>query len=385
MRKLKYEDVYKVFKENGCELLEDSYKNNSTDMKFKCTCGNIDYKSYARFKKHPRCRRCCEKNSKKQLRRKKHTYEDVKEFVESNSNCKLVSLEYKNNSTPLIFLCDCGEEFTTTFAKFKDRGKRQCNKCSKKRQSKHFSFTIDYVKSFVNDNSDCVLISDEYINNSEPLDFICKCGNPFSTSFAKFKDRNKRQCYDCGIGIRADSQKFDINQVKNIIELEDCKLLSKEYINARTPIYIECECGDEFYTTLEIFQRGKNRCDYCTSKQSKLERLIENHLTKCQIKYEKEYRFSDCRKNKPLPFDFAVFDKHNNLIALIEADGVQHFKPVEYFGGETIFLEQKERDKIKDEYCLRNNITLIRIPYYKEEDIPNILDEYFSTIIPSQA
>ena len=48
---------------------------------------------------------------------------------------------------------------------------------------------------------------------------------------------------------------------------------------------------------------------------------------------------------------------------LIEFDGIQHFQPIEYFGGITEFKERKQNDEIKNNYCKINNIPLIRIPY----------------------
>ena len=44
---------------------------------------------------------------------------------------------------------------------------------------------------------------------------------------------------------------------------------------------------------------------------------------------------------------------------------------------------QVEIDKIKREYCKRNNITLIEIPYTEIKNINNILVK--NEIIPSQA
>ena len=41
------------------------------------------------------------------------------------------------------------------------------------------------------------------------------------------------------------------------------------------------------------------------------------------------------------------------------------------WGGENAFISQQERDKIKTEYCLNNNIQLIRIRY--NENIENKL------------
>lgn len=48
---------------------------------------------------------------------------------------------------------------------------------------------------------------------------------------------------------------------------------------------------------------------------------------------------------------------------VIEFDGEQHQKPIEFFGGEEKFLQRKNNDIIKNKYCFNNNILIIRIPY----------------------
>ena len=45
----------------------------------------------------------------------------------------------------------------------------------------------------------------------------------------------------------------------------------------------------------------------------------------------------------------------------IEYDGIQHFEPIKLFGGEKEFLKTQKKDRIKNEYCINNNIRLIRI------------------------
>jgi len=72
-----------------------------------------------------------------------------------------------------------------------------------------------------------------------------------------------------------------------------------------------------------------------------------------------------------LPFDFYLSD----LNICIEYDGIQHFKPIDYFGGDTAFILLQTNDQIKNEYCIENNIKLIRIRYDEniEEKLSNIL------------
>lgn len=54
----------------------------------------------------------------------------------------------------------------------------------------------------------------------------------------------------------------------------------------------------------------------------------------------------------------------------IEYDGIQHFKPIEAWGGEEGLKKNIERDKMKEEKCLENNVNLVRFTY-KESDLLN--------------
>lgn len=69
--------------------------------------------------------------------------------------------------------------------------------------------------------------------------------------------------------------------------------------------------------------------------------------------------------------------KNKNLKLLIEFNGEQHYKPVNFDSKvktkEDFFQENIKRDKIKQEYCLKNNIPLLEIPYTEIFNIENII------------
>ena len=73
------------------------------------------------------------------------------------------------------------------------------------------------------------------------------------------------------------------------------------------------------------------------------------------------------------------------LTCLVEYDGEAHDKPIS-FGckdkNEILkrFKQTKIRDTIKNEYCEKNNIPLIRIHYTKFNEIENILEEKFKEL-----
>lgn len=87
------------------------------------------------------------------------------------------------------------------------------------------------------------------------------------------------------------------------------------------------------------------------------------------INFKEEYTMPGlCADNgKPLRFDFAVFDDNDELVALIEYQGAQHYQPVSKFGGKRGFYQQQYNDNKKRRYCAFNHINLIEIPYTDEQ------------------
>jgi hypothetical protein len=122
-KKLTYEEVYNYFKEQGCELLEKEYINSSTKMKYRCVCGNIDYKTWIHFKRGQRCKKC---GRQKQIEKQKTNIEDIRKFFEKHGFV-LISNEYDNVNTVLKCKCTCGNIAFRTWAAFKQAPRCTCN------------------------------------------------------------------------------------------------------------------------------------------------------------------------------------------------------------------------------------------------------------------
>ena len=110
-------------------------------------------------------------------------------------------------------------------------------------------------------------------------------------------------------------------------------------------------------------------CSICNN--SKLELYFRKKLIELGIKCDQNKKFKDCRNVYPLSFDFYLFESN----CLVELDGIQHFKPGERFGGVDRFELQKKLDEIKNNYCLENNIRLVRLSNIK--DIDEFFKKYF--------
>lgn len=60
---------------------------------------------------------------------KQWTIDSIKEFVEKNSDSKLLTTEYRGFSQKLKFECACGNTFEKSFTKFKNKNQRKCEVC----------------------------------------------------------------------------------------------------------------------------------------------------------------------------------------------------------------------------------------------------------------
>lgn len=84
-----------------------------------------------------------------------------------------------------------------------------------------------------------------------------------------------------------------------------------------------------------------------------------------------------------LYFDFFGILKSGQSF-LIEYDGEQHFRPIEFYGGKKKFLRRVKLDKIKTEFAEKNQIPLLRIAYVDFGSIKTILTEWFKNIVSSE-
>ena len=141
-------------------------------------------------------------------------------------------------------------------------------------------------------------------------------------------------------------------------------------INSHKKAWWKCaKKSHQWKTTIRYRTRiniGTN-CPLCSS--SKGEKMVKEILDRRQISYIAQYRIGP-RDSNPLRIDFYLPD-HN---LAIEFDGMQHFEPVDFFGGEEGFQRRRLLDLTKDIYCVRRKIHILRLHYLDLEDMENLID-----------
>lgn len=189
----------------------------------------------------------------------------------------------------------------------------------------------------------------------------CECGNDAIVETAHLKSGHTQSC-----GCYWREKIFESN-AKDISGQKFGKLtvLKQSDVKKNRCIYWDClcECGNHI-TVCGASLRNQNTLSCGCLEESKGEMIIEQLLRELDIKFKKQFSFSDLKgDNSLLRFDFAILDNNKNIQYLIEFQGIQHFKPIEYFGGEKRFNKQKEYDEKKKKYCQSNEIPLIEITY----------------------
>jgi len=186
------------------------------------------------------------------------------------------------------------------------------------------------------------------------------------------------------ISATKDGRKYAIENIKNYCSLHrpDYTIVSTEYFGI-TGKYIFEYLGE--HTDEGVDRTFK--CDLCNFisaevshpyiTMSKGERKVYKYLLYNDISLISQHAFADCKHKYLLSFDFYL-PTHN---LCIEYHGEQHYRAVDFFGGDDGFKLNKKRDKIKKDYCITNNIPLIEIPYWEYDNLELFLDEKLKEVM----
>jgi len=194
---------------------------------------------------------------------KKLTYEFVKGQFE-NEGYKILSKEYKGCSQKLTYICFKGHQHSITWCDW-TQGNR-CPYCSGKAKK-----TIEFIRAEFEKES-YKLLSTEYKNTTQKLDYICSNGHKHKISWASW--RGGHRCPYC-IG----NAKLTIEFIKSEFKKEGYILLTKRYKNSNQKLEYICPNGHEHQIAWLKWQAGR-RCSYCSGKIKKTIEFIRSEFKK---------------------------------------------------------------------------------------------------------
>ena len=262
--------------------------------------------------------------------------------------------DYKGAFIPVEIICPIHGVFEQT--PHNHIHGRSCKKCK--------DITKD-TKQFIEDATkvhggefDYSLV--DYKNNCTDVEIICKKHGIFNqTPSNHLQGRGCKKCVNEKMTKKLEVFISEANIIHN--NKYDYSLV--EYIKGNLKVNIICSRHGVFEQTPQNHLKGQG-CPTCNESYG--EKIIKKLLEDNNIKFIPQYKFKDCKNVFPLPFDFYL-PEYN---ICIEYDGEQHFKRFRFEKDDMRLETRQKLDKIKNEYCRKNNIHLIRISY-----IQNIIKE----------
>lgn len=132
----------------------------------------------------------------------------------------------------------------------------------------------------------------------------------------------------------------------------------------KEPVFINGDSDDIISTIYNITDKE--------AEGSSGEEFIKQYLQSKKVVFLTEYYIKEIRKR----YDFSI--ELNNTMVFIEFDGEQHFKSINRWKGKKGYLERRQSDIEKNNYCCQKKIPLLRIRFDQAHLISSMVDDLLS-------
>jgi hypothetical protein len=237
--------------------------------------------------------------------------------------------------------------------------KTGCPKCGIERTAKknkigwdavHDLFLIAHGEKYEYDKN-------SYIDVSNKIRIKCKKHSWFDQK--PYAHYGGSGCNKCAIEEVHDIQKIDFKEfVKRSEKIHGNKFHYNKstYTDIFSTVEIECPKHGSFIQKPRDHYRGSG-CPKCNSSRG--ETIVRLILEKNNIIYDEQKKFENLIHRNELRCDFYLPEYET----VIEYNGLQHYEPIDLFGGINGLIETQKRDLIKYTYLESKNIKLIIIRY----------------------
>ena len=350
---------------------------------YQCNCDkHTEFEALNRNVENGHCHGCpeCSKLFKQEVARNNRKYLPG-QYIGPNNILFIKELEPHGGRRRGLFECpQCGNKKWETSLESILGGACHCNNCHQKMLSDRIiqynkSLTRDLTGQTFNKLTVVKLDKEKTVKKGEDVwECLCNCGNPtpvyVTTNDLTRKDHPTKSC-GCE------------RKLVNAIDLTGKKF---GHLTALYPTdervfgclvwMCICDCGNYHKVSSDCLLRGKTMSCGCIGS-SRGEDVLKQLLTSLNIKFFQEQQFNDCINDKTrrqLRFDFYL-PEYN---ICIEYDGQQHYKDIK--GWADTLEDIQYRDAIKNQYCKKHNMSLIRIPYW---DYDRLNVQYLMSLIES--
>ena len=342
---------------NKYDYSKVKYVNNRTKVRIICPIhGEFWQEPSAHVNQKCGCPKCVNKNKplEEVLNKCKEIHGDKYDYSLITSPILLKKQKIKCNKCGNIFEVDLNSHI---------HNKRGCKHCSHRSYAYTTEEYVQRAKQIHGDEYDYSKV--KYINKNTKICIVC----PIHGEFWMTPDKHvnaKQGCPKCAKNHKMDTKSF-IDKAKQI-HGEEYDYSKVEYFGNEHKVCIVCNVHGEFWQTPHGHLNGHG-CPMCHEEKNvneiKLLNFIKNNLNEEVISQYKE----DWLSGQTL--DIYIPSKKIG----IEYQGIQHFKPVKYFGAAKKYEYTVDKDKEKFDKCKANGVKLF---YFSLEK--NLPIQYLDTI-----
>lgn len=304
----------------------------------------------------------------------RYTEDKLKEICEKQ-NVTYIGVESRKKTTSgkqeryIQYICnihnDKGIQENTVYNFH--RYKHVCKYCNGSKLKEMF-------KDRVRDANANIIVKSEYTEWLNKVDCECSiCGYEWKARPSVILYGGG--CPKCGRKKANISEMLDRDEVvKRIQEANNTIQVIGEYNGYHNNIKCKClVCGREWESPVCHIIYGDSSCPTCSQIRSKGEAKMVSILKSFGYNPLEQHIFYDCRYKYPLRFDAYI----EEINVAFEYQGEYHYYPIDYAGKGKEWASSntevtQKRDNIKREYCKENNIPLIEVPYWEQDNM-----EYF--------
>ena len=283
-----------------------------------------------------------------------------------------------NDRAGWLCKCECGDEIAVSTSDLSSGRVISCGYCAKA------ATDLKRAQAMIGQHFGNLVVKELLPSKGKGFYYHCQCdcGGEITTLGISLRNGNTKSCGHC-----SRKEAWARNR-------EDITGQTFGYLTVKKYLYsqghhsfweCECKCGNTCATNGTLLKSGGKKSCGCLHSigEANITRILQDN----HILFTKQWTTDNLLSEKKyhLYYDFAILDKEEKVVRLIEFDGEQHFYPIDrWFGGEKEFEKIHSRDMIKNQYALDHNIPLIRIPYTIRDNITlnDILGNKY--IIPEQ-
>lgn len=360
----KFIEKSKTVHNNYYDYSKVNYVNTHTKVEIVCPEHGSFYQDPANHQKGSGCKLCANKNRAKNKTKSFDSFLKDANLVHNNFYI-YEKTKFTKRTEKAIITCPIHGDFEQLINNhLKGEG---CPICGKLKTSEKRTKTQDeFIRECKNIHGDNYDYSNSiYLGYHEKFCIICPIHGEFWQTPANHL--NGKGCNKCASDKMSIEKRDSFEDFVNKANLIHNNLYTYEnnYINQLTKITILCNKHGKFDQTPNAHLRGQG-CPKCNNSKGELmiQQWLKNNYP--NLNFIEQYR---AEWINGLIYDFYIPE----LNLAIEYNGIQHYEPIDFFGGEDYFNYCVNNDNLKKEYSNNNETKLILIKYNNEKEDMNIL------------